>query len=112
MEEGWAGCSAALRHCQLQQPVAHVPLQPGSSVHTLSRGIVLELVWESQVNIPGSHPVISITALLCSVVIFVLLQCKHSIYSISLKVLCLRTRKHQTILQNIIKYISYRISMC
>lgn len=54
----------------------------------------------------------SIISLMYSVVIFVLLRCEHSIYSISLKVLCRRTRKHQTILQKLIKYISYRIRMC
>lgn len=46
-EEGWAGCSAALRHCQLWQPVAHIPLQPGSCVRALSRALVLGL--------PGNH---------------------------------------------------------
>ena len=113
-EEGRAGCSAALRHCQLRQPVAHIPLQPGSCVHTLSKAVALELLWEPQVNFPGSHPVKRrIMSLMYSVVIFVLLQCKKcSIYSISLKVVCLRTRKHQTRLQNLIKYISYRTGMC
>lgn len=112
-EEDWAGCLAALRHCQLRQPVARIPLQPGSCVRSLSKAVALELVWEPQVNFPGSYPVKrSIMSLLYSVVIFVLLQCKCSIYSIFLKVVCLRTRKHQTRLQNLIKYISYRIGMC